>query len=144
MIIDFAIISCMAVMVANLIGAIYYSRNISEKNKFTGEVTFKNLLKKEKVFRTTLMGIMVMVLWFYLYMFLNLKEINTTAILYMIVFSLKICLGGIAVYTINFLLNGKLLFDEEALEEMKIKIIKLGAVIGFLIVVITLNNNLKS
>lgn len=51
---------------------------------------------------------------------------------------------GIAVYTINFLLNGKLLFDEEALEEMKIKIIKLGAVIGFLIVVITLNNNLKS
>lgn len=59
-------------------------------------------------------------------------------------FSLKICLGGIAVYTINFLLNGKLLFDEEALEEMKIKIIKLGAVIGFLIVVITLNNNLKS
>lgn len=90
------------------------------------------------------MGIMVMVLWFYLYMFLNLKEINTTAILYMIVFSLKICLGGIAVYTINFLLNGKLLFDEEALEEMKIKIIKLGAVIGFLIVVITLNNNLKS
>ena len=144
MIIDFAIISCMAVMVANLIGAIYYSRNISEKNKFIGEVTFKKLLKKEKVFRTTLMGTIVMILWFCLYMFLNLKDINTTAILYMVVFSLKICLGGIAVYSINFLLNGELLFDEEALEEMKIKIIKLGAVVGFLIVVITLINNLKS
>ncbi|OFL94120.1 hypothetical protein [Fusobacterium sp. HMSC073F01] len=144
MIIDFAIISCMAVMVANLIGAIYYSRNISEKNKFIGEVTFNKLLKKEKVFRTTLMGTIVMILWFCLYMFLNLKDINTTAILYMVVFSLKICLGGIAVYSINFLLNGELLFDEEALEEMKIKIIKLGAVVGFLIVVITLINNLKS
>ncbi len=142
--IDFAIISCMAVMVANLIGAIHYSRNIPEKNKLTGEVTFKKLLKKEKVFRTTLMGNIVMVIWFCLYMILNLKEINTTAILYMIVFSLKICLGGIVVYSINFLLNGKLLFDEEALEEMKIKIIKLGAVVGFLIVVITLINNLKS
>lgn len=144
MIIDFAIITCMAVMVVNLIGAIHYSRNISEKNKFTGEVTFKNLLKKEKVFRTTLMGTTVMILWFCLYMFLNLKEINTTAILYMIVFSLKICLGGIAVYSINFLLNGKLLFDEEALEEMKIKIIKLASIVGFLIATITLINNLMS
>lgn len=142
--INFAIISCMAVMVANLIGAIHYSRNISEKNKFTEEVTFKKLLKKEKVFRTTSMGTIVMILWFCLYMFLNLKEINTAAILYMIVFSLKICLGGIVVYSINFLLNGKLLFDEEALEEMKIKIIKLGAIVGFLIVVITLINNLRS
>ena len=50
MVIDFAIIMCMVVMIANLIGAIHYSKNISEKNKFTEEVTFKNLLKKEKVF----------------------------------------------------------------------------------------------
>lgn len=142
MILDFAIISCMAVMVANLIGAIYYSRNISEKNKFTGEVTFKKLLKKEKVFKTTLMGTTVMVLWFCFYMLLNLEEINATAILYMIVFSLKICLGGIAVYFINFLLNGELLFDEKALEEMKIKIIKLVSIVGFLIAAITLINNL--
>ena len=144
MVIDFAIISCIAVMVANLIGAIYYSRNISEKNKFTEEVTFKKLLKKEKVFKTTLMGTTIMVIWFCLYMLLNLKEINTTAILYMIVFSLKICLGGIVVYSINFLLNGKLLFDEKALEEMKIKILILGAIVGFLITTITLINNLKS
>lgn len=144
MIINFAIISCLAVMIANLIGAIHYSRNISEKNKFIEEVTFKKLLKKEKVFKTTLMGTIVMVLWFCLYMFLNLKEINTTAILYMIVFSLKICLGGITVYFINFLLNGKFLFDEEALEEMKIRLFKLVVVIGFLITVITLINNLKN
>lgn len=144
MVIDFAIISCMAVMIANLIGAIYYSRNISEKNKFTEETTFKNLLKKEKVFKATLMGTAIMVLWFCLFMLLNLMEINTTAILYMIVFSLKICLGGIVVYGINILLNGKLLFNEKALEEMKIKILILGAIVGFLITTITLINNLKS
>lgn len=144
MVIDFAIISCIAVMVANLIGAIHYSRNIPEKNKFTEETTFKNLLKKEKVFKATLMGTAIMVLWFCLFMLLNLMEINTTAILYMIVFSLKICLGGIVVYGINILLNGKLLFNEKALEEMKIKILILGAIVGFLITTITLINNLKS
>lgn len=144
MVIDFAIIMCMVVMIANLIGAIHYSKNISEKNKFTEEVTFKKLLKKEKVFKTTLMGTTIMVIWFCLFMLLNLMEINTTAILYMIVFSLKICLGGIVVYSINFLLNGKLLFNEKALEEMKIKILILGAIVGFLITTITLINNLKS
>ena len=90
------------------------------------------------------MGTAIMVLWFCLFMLLNLMEINTTAILYMIVFSLKICLGGIVVYGINILLNGKLLFNEKALEEMKIKILILGAIVGFLITTITLINNLKS
>lgn len=130
----------MFVMFFNFLMGMYYSKNFLKKAEYSKKITLKELFNKEKIFNVTVIVCVTLVILDCICLFP--LPINIVDLLYMVVFSLKVCLGGVILYIILLMINGKLLFDEKALDQVKRKMIQVGAVFGFLTAIITLLNNL--
>jgi|GEM_PF-4913080 len=134
------IILSMSVLFFNFLMGMYYSKNFLKKAEYSKIVTLRELFNKEKIFNASVTVCITLVILDCICLFP--VPISIVDLLYMVVFSLKVCLGGVILYIILLMINGKLLFDEEVLEQVKKKMIQVGAVLGLFIAIITLLNNL--